>query len=275
MSGDHGATMATTLHRSSGAGRLVEVRCRAGRCDRPYEEQHDAWTLAMVRRGTFNYRGTDASRPRALFPGWLILGRMTATYECSHELDGGDDCLALQLSPDVIDEVASATPGCRRAPFPVSVLGPVTSIATRMEQLGRGTVDFDEAVYGLAASVLEQAHSPMAPVIVQPAHRARIDAALAHIEQRCHEPLPLATLAATAGLSPFHFLRIFRRVTGSTPHQYVVGARLRRASRLLLETSRSVTTVAYEVGFEDLSNFVRTFRREVGCSPRELRRSKA
>jgi AraC-like DNA-binding protein len=172
----------------------------------------------------------------------------------------------------VIDEVASATPGCRRTPFPVSVLGPVTSITARMEQLGAGPGGFDQEVYVLAASLLEHAHSPIAPVIVQPAHRARVDAALVQIEQRCHEPLPLATLAAAAGLSPFHFLRIFRRVTGSTPHQYVVGARLRRALRLLLETSRSVTTIAYEVGFEDLSNFVRTFHREVGCSPQALRR---
>jgi AraC-like DNA-binding protein len=268
-----GATMTTTLRRDSAAGRLVEVRCHAGRCDRPYEERHDAWTLAMVRRGTFNYRGTDVNRARTLFPGWLVLGRIATTYECSHDRDGGDDCLALHVSPEVIDEVASATPGCRRAPLPLSVLGPVTSIAARMEQLGAGSADFDEAVYGLTASILEHAHSPIAPVIVEPAHRARIDAALTMIEQRCHEPLPLAALAATAGLSPFHFLRIFRRVTGSTPHQYVVGARLRRASRLLLETSRSVTTIAYEVGFEDLSNFVRTFRREVGCSPRELRRA--
>jgi AraC-like DNA-binding protein len=51
-----------------------------------------------------------------------------------------------------------------------------------------------------------------------------------------------------------------------------VGARLRRAARLLLDTGRPVTDIAYDVGFEDLSNFVRTFHRYVGCSPRVYRR---
>jgi AraC-like DNA-binding protein len=103
------------------------------------------------------------------------------------------------------------------------------------------------------------------------AHRARVDAALVQIERSCHKPLALADLAAAAGLSPFHFLRVFRTVTGTTPHQYVVGARLRRAARVLVDTSRPVTEIAYEVGFEDLSNFVRTFHRVVGCSPSAFR----
>jgi AraC-like DNA-binding protein len=68
------------------------------------------------------------------------------------------------------------------------------------------------------------------------------------------------------------FLRVLRRVTGTTPHQYLIGARLRLAARLLLDSGRPVTDIAYEVGFQDLSNFVRTFHRMIGCSPRDYRR---
>ncbi|HEX9602943.1 MAG TPA: helix-turn-helix domain-containing protein [Myxococcales bacterium] len=57
----------------------------------------------------------------------------------------------------------------------------------------------------------------------------------------------------------------------TTPHQYLVGARLRRAARLLLTTSLPVTEVALEAGFGDLSNFIRTFRRAAGRSPRAFR----
>jgi AraC-like DNA-binding protein len=67
-------------------------------------------------------------------------------------------------------------------------------------------------------------------------------------------------------------LRVFRAAVGTTPHQYLLGARLRRAAALLLDTSHSVTRIAYDVGFEDLSNFVRTFHREVGCSPSVFRK---
>jgi AraC family transcriptional regulator len=67
-------------------------------------------------------------------------------------------------------------------------------------------------------------------------------------------------------------LRVFRQVTGTTPHQYLIGARLRLAARLLLDTDRPVTESAYDVGFNDLSNFMRTFRRVIGETPREYRR---
>jgi AraC-like DNA-binding protein len=74
-------------------------------------------------------------------------------------------------------------------------------------------------------------------------------------------------------LSPFHFLRLFRDVLGVTPHQYLVRCRLRRAARLLADDARSITDVALDVGFADLSNFVRTFHRAAGVSPRGFRQA--
>jgi AraC family transcriptional regulator len=75
------------------------------------------------------------------------------------------------------------------------------------------------------------------------------------------------------GLSPFHFLRLFALVLGVTPHQYLVRSRLRHAARLLADQERSITDVAYDVGFGDLSNFVRTFHRAAGVSPGAFRRA--
>jgi AraC-like DNA-binding protein len=66
-------------------------------------------------------------------------------------------------------------------------------------------------------------------------------------------------------------LRLFSSVLGVTPHQYLVRSRLRHAARLLADDERSVTDIAYDVGFGDLSNFVRTFHRAAGVSPRRFR----
>jgi AraC family transcriptional regulator len=62
-------------------------------------------------------------------------------------------------------------------------------------------------------------------------------------------------------------------VIGVTPHQYLIRTRLRRALRLLGESERSVTDVALDVGFGDVSNFVRTFHRTIGLSPGTFRKA--
>jgi AraC-like DNA-binding protein len=93
------------------------------------------------------------------------------------------------------------------------------------------------------------------------------------IEANAADPVGLASAAKQAGLSPFHFLRVFSSVLGVTPHQYLVRSRLRRAARLLAADAAPVTQIAYDVGFGDLSNFVRSFHRAAGVSPLRFRRA--
>jgi AraC-like DNA-binding protein len=66
---------------------------------------------------------------------------------------------------------------------------------------------------------------------------------------------------------------LFAKVLGVTPHQYLVRSRLRRAARLLADDERSITDVALDVGFADVSNFVRTFHRAAGVSPGRFRQA--
>jgi AraC-like DNA-binding protein len=81
----------------------------------------------------------------------------------------------------------------------------------------------------------------------------------------------LKHLADEAGLSLYHFLRTFERLTGVTPHQYVRRLRLRdAATRLAIEPAK-VIDIAFECGFGDLSTFNRAFRTEFGVSPRAYR----
>ena len=100
-----------------------------------------------------------------------------------------------------------------------------------------------------------------------------LDRALELMRAQFAEPLTLEQLAQAAGLSPFHFLRLFSSALGVTPHQYLVRSRLRRAARLLADEERPVTDVALDAGFADLSNFVRTFHRAARVSPREFRKA--
>jgi AraC-like DNA-binding protein len=100
--------------------------------------------------------------------------------------------------------------------------------------------------------------------------RRAVEAAL-WIEAHSAEAIELDDVARTSGLSAFHFLRLFTKVLGVTPHQYLLRTRLRRAARLLADESLPITGSALDVGFNDLSNFVRTFHRAAGVSPRRFR----
>jgi AraC family transcriptional regulator len=72
-------------------------------------------------------------------------------------------------------------------------------------------------------------------------------------------------------MSPYHFLRTFRRVIGMTPHQYTLRTRLHRAAVRLRQSEEPVSTIAYDAGFNDLSTFNRRFRRLMGTNPTTYR----
>ena len=85
------------------------------------------------------------------------------------------------------------------------------------------------------------------------------------------ESASIARLASHAGVSPFHFIRQFEAVFGTTPHQLRIEARIRRAKDLLLR-DRPVTEVCMDVGFSSLGSFSSSFARRVGVSPSNYRR---
>ncbi|GAA2500080.1 MULTISPECIES: helix-turn-helix domain-containing protein [Actinomycetes] len=85
-------------------------------------------------------------------------------------------------------------------------------------------------------------------------------------------PLDVPALARVAHVSPAHFARTFRATFGETPHRYLQRRRVERAMYLLRESDRSVTDIAFEVGFGSPGTFSRTFRDIVGSSPRGYRK---
>ena len=85
------------------------------------------------------------------------------------------------------------------------------------------------------------------------------------------EPLDVPALARVAHVSPAHFSRQFRATFGETPHRYLQRRRVERAMELLRETRRPVTEICFDVGFNSLGTFSRTFRDVVGESPSAYR----
>lgn len=85
------------------------------------------------------------------------------------------------------------------------------------------------------------------------------------------QPLDIRRLAGVAHVSESHFIRAFQATFGETPHRYLQRRRVERAMFMLRETSRDVTEICLDVGFNSLGTFSRTFREIVGESPTSYR----
>ena len=92
------------------------------------------------------------------------------------------------------------------------------------------------------------------------------------MRRRLNEPMSLRELAKVAMLSPYHFNRVFRLVTGIPPCRFLNVLRMEAAKRLLMTTRSTVSDICFGVGFNSLGSFTRDFTQFVGLSPSSLRR---
>jgi AraC family transcriptional regulator len=95
-----------------------------------------------------------------------------------------------------------------------------------------------------------------------------------YIEQHLDQPLPLSVLATEAGLSEYHFARMFKQSLGQSPHQYLQARRLARADTLLTASALSITEIALACGFSSTSHFSNCYRTARGQTPSALRRNR-
>ncbi len=102
----------------------------------------------------------------------------------------------------------------------------------------------------------------------------RVHHAREYIEDQLSSPLRLENIAKAAALSKHHFLRLFKQLLGETPYRYIQRRRLEEFRELLLSENISITGACYQVGFSDLSDCSRLFKREYGLSPRKFRETK-
>lgn len=103
-------------------------------------------------------------------------------------------------------------------------------------------------------------------------HRLAVERTIEVMEEQLYEDLTLRDLAEVGIMSPHHFNRVFRYVTGVPPVRFLTARRIAEAKRLLLTTSLRITDICFEVGYNSLGTFTRRFGELVGVSPRRFRR---
>lgn len=99
----------------------------------------------------------------------------------------------------------------------------------------------------------------------------RVQKVKQYINDNYSKTLKLADLAEIVGMTPVAFSRFFRQRTGRTLSDYIVDIRLGYAARMLVDSSKNISEICYECGFNNLSNFNRTFKAKRGFTPRDFR----
>ena len=250
-----------------------EYRCSAMRGDRPFVEVHGDYTLSYVRKGGFGYR--VRGELHELVAGSVLVGHPGDEYLCTHDHHaGGDTCLSFHYDASLVDAIGDTRKTWRAGAMPPSAELIVLGELAQAVALGASDLGLDEVGVLLARRFLAvRAGGPRRSLTLSSRDRRRAVATALWLDAHAHEAIDLDATAREAALSPYHFLRVFDAALGVTPHQYLVRVRLRRAARLLLDAERPITEVALDVGFGDVSNFVRTFGRAAGVSPGVFRRA--
>jgi AraC family transcriptional regulator len=148
----------------------------------------------------------------------------------------------------------------------------------RALQSGIGTGDFWDPLYREALSRALTIHLVREYCSGKPEINCRepdlppdkLKRALGYIQDRLETELSVAGIAHAVSMSPYHFMRLFKKSTGKSPYQYVIEARVRKAKDLLATGKFSVCEAAYRVGFVDQSHLTRHFKRIFGLPPKAL-----
>jgi AraC-like DNA-binding protein len=251
---------------------VSDFRCTAVAGEKPFAELHRGHSISFVRKGSFGYH--CRGRSHELVAGSFLIGTPGTEFICTHDHVCGDECLSFFFAPELVEAIGERAGAWRVGATPplaeLMVLGELAQAAA----CGRSDMGLDEIGHLIASRLVEVVSGePRRPAKLTARDRRRAVEAALWIEANSHLDIELEDAARQARVSPYHFLRLFSAALGVTPHQYLLRSRLRHAARCLTEDDKPVTDIAYDVGFNDLSNFVRTFHRAAGVSPLKFRQA--
>jgi AraC family transcriptional regulator len=260
------------LHHSP-LGRVLDFRCSCVADSKPVKEYQSCAAISFTRRGAFEYG--LGSRRYGIHSGVVLLEKAHTTRRVAHYGALADECTAVELSTGVPAAhvhfrrpVISATPRLQMLHWLI-LKGGWTAFPAVKLQLDALIIDLVREIGRMFER--SQPSQPVFDTKSREFYLANIDRAKSLMQTRFRDELSLAEIASSAGISIFHFSRVFRRLVGCAPHQYLILLRLAHADLLLLNTRLSVTEICFESGFRSMEHFIAAFRQRYGQSPRKYR----
>jgi len=238
----------------------------------PREETAPSHSINFIEKGGYSLQ--LGRRQWQMSRGDVFITQPGMIFSCRHREEFPEDvCFSVIYNPDFLDHQNEAPwllldqSGCV-----VPLNNRLAYLHMRLNRLTVSQADVMAAETLAGELLTAAAHSRVAS-----AHKLqngqqlawyaeRVEAARCLMETAYGDSHSLSSLARFTGMSPFHFARIFRELTGTPPHRFLMKVRLARACELLLD-GVSVTEACFATGFANLSHFIRLFQRTFGVSP--------
>lgn len=227
-------------------------------------------SINFVEGGTFDVH--MAKRRWQIDATHLFVAERGMEFTCTHDCESPTDrCLCVTFEEGAVEDLRQADIPRLRPPV-VELSARHHYLRHRLRTCGTG---HEMRLELLAAALYESLAVHEAPLRV-PAHERvtplmrQVDRAVELMESDYGRALTLRDIASAAGMSPFHFARVFRAMVGVPPHRYLTAIRLRHAAQMI-GAGAGVTHTCYEVGFGSLSHFVTAFKKRFGINPGEAK----
>ena len=258
------------------------VRRSAVRQCRFEPHSHASYSVTAVLAGSMRVHlgGGEA----LLMPGMVAF---TGIGE-SHSAEADDvDFVSIRISPALVNMLAAEIELIRAAAEIVfrsayttddGLLATVRQIASELLDAKPGYETMIEALVRQMSVQLLRTHLTVRKSAQIELSRAgpvdrRLRRAIEFMHDNYGRELALEEIAAAAYVSEYHFARLFKQITGTTPHVYLANIRIEKARRMLVETALPIIEVAAMVGYQSQSHFTKIFKSVTGLTPRAYRES--
>lgn len=266
--------------------RVLDFKCHCVECSVTSPEYNESFCMTFIRKGFFEYR--SFKRNDEVHVGRVLVSKPGYEHTTRH-IDNQPDMLTIFdfrrsfFEETILDMYGNKLPWILKNKDIHSVMINATAeleylhhrLFQKLNSQKYNSLEVDEHVIALLGKLMNVLGSAETPASVSEKlkeyHLVTIETARNYILTHFKENISLCQLAEHCHVSPFHFSRIFKTITGISPHQYLSSMRLTHAKILLEETNAPVSDIAYECGFNSPEHFVTAFRHYHKINPSALR----
>lgn len=263
--------------------RVLDFKCRCRDCSTSKPEYSNTFSISFVRKGNFLFNVFRLSLDS--YTGCVLVTKPGYERTVTHVHEIPDECTIIDFKNEFYQEILEKYPSIRFL-FDNDLHSTLVKINPETEYLHYRIIrsilsksgpklEIDDLVMELMDTVFRRItdYQPDFDVYdrIKSRHLVTIERAKNYINEHFDDDISLMEIASNSFVSPFHFSRLFKTLTGYSPHQFLLNLRLKNAEVLLKNTSMPVTSVAFTSGFNSIEHFSATFNQKYQQAPSAFR----